>query len=277
MKLGSDNVAALFVGAARAYSVRRGTDLVYGFLPETVRLLEAFTAPAARERQDLIDATIRALVEAGLWEKFDLLYLLAAHDEQAARLNWKAPPAATLTAVNTPAFTADEGFTGDGAASYLDAGVAWNALTAYALDSSHIGAWILNDVAASNVVSVVGQVSGGTRCRLIPRTTSGGIRAYLNTATQTDFGSSIGTTAGHAAVVRRASNEVEAYKNGASIGTGTTASDEISDRNVTILRHLTNYGAYQVAAMHAGAALSDTEAADLYAILEDYLTGVGAV
>src|SRR5690606_35810663 len=100
------------------------------------------TTPPTRARQLLINTTITNLIAAGLWPKLDVLYLLAAADEQAARLNWKNPGTFTCTAVNSPTFTADRGFAGDGSTSYLDTNFNISSASGrlYEQNSAHIGA-----------------------------------------------------------------------------------------------------------------------------------------
>jgi len=72
-------------------------------------------------RKLLICQTITALKSAGLWDKLDLLFMFAAHDEQAGRINWVSP-GYVLTRYNSCTFTTDRGFTGDNVSMYLAGG-----------------------------------------------------------------------------------------------------------------------------------------------------------
>ena len=56
-------------------------------------------------RKALIDALITSLKSAGVWAKLDVLWIPAAHDSQAGRLNWKSPGTFTLAEVSSPTFT----------------------------------------------------------------------------------------------------------------------------------------------------------------------------
>ncbi len=109
--------------AATLHSVLRDylTDINAVYSPEAAALLSRMTVTPSTARKQLIDALIATLVGAGIWAKLDALYLLAAHDAQAARLNWIADRY-NLTAVNSPTFTTDRGYAGTGAAMYLDTG-----------------------------------------------------------------------------------------------------------------------------------------------------------
>jgi len=55
--------------------------------PETAGLLARMSVPPSPARRTHIDTLVKSLIAAGLWTKLDALYLLAAHDAQAARLN----------------------------------------------------------------------------------------------------------------------------------------------------------------------------------------------
>lgn len=89
-----------------------------GYSKETKQFLDRI--PTQTNRQALIyDATIRQLVSSGLWTCWDALYLFAAADSTSARTNLISS-SFTCTAVGSPTFTVNQGYTGDGATSYLD-------------------------------------------------------------------------------------------------------------------------------------------------------------
>jgi hypothetical protein len=74
-------------------------------------------------RKGLLNDLIVGLKADSVWTKITWLSVLAAHDAQAARVNIKTP-AQVATAINSPTFTTDLGYAGDGATSYLDTGLA---------------------------------------------------------------------------------------------------------------------------------------------------------
>lgn len=84
-----------------------------GFLPEAEALFAAMTVQPDEARKTLINDTVAALMAAGVWTKYQELYVFAAHDVQAALLNWKTP-AQSATRLGTATFTVDRGFTGNG-------------------------------------------------------------------------------------------------------------------------------------------------------------------
>lgn len=70
-------------------------------------------------RKDLINDRFRAGKVKSFWPKLDALWVHAAHDPQAGRLNWLGDIYNCIP-VNNPVFTADRGYMGDGSSSYLD-------------------------------------------------------------------------------------------------------------------------------------------------------------
>lgn len=67
-----------------------------------------------------------ALVTSGACNTLDAFYMLCAADSQAAGLNW-INTGFPMVPVNSPTFTADQGYQGDGSTSYLN--TKYNAVT----------------------------------------------------------------------------------------------------------------------------------------------------
>jgi len=79
-----------------------------------------YTAPSAAQ-QTLQNTLVTDLKTAGVWDKLDLFYVFATDgDSDYATLNWKTPTSFQTTKVNSPTFTSNEGYQGDGSSSYLD-------------------------------------------------------------------------------------------------------------------------------------------------------------
>jgi hypothetical protein len=79
-----------------------------------------YTLPSASQqaKQNTFVADLKA---AGIWTLLDVLYVFATDgDSDFATLNWKAPTSYKITKVNTPTFTTNEGFNGNGTNQYLN-------------------------------------------------------------------------------------------------------------------------------------------------------------
>lgn len=104
------------------------TTLTTGTSDTSFDTLVAAAAVALSDlRKGYVARFIGALYAASVWTKIDVMWVLAAHDEQFGRLNWKSPGNFTLTAVNSPVFVTDRSYSGDGVSGLLDTG--WDAAT----------------------------------------------------------------------------------------------------------------------------------------------------
>lgn len=239
-------------------------------LTETNTLVAAMSSAPTDTRKQHINTLIGALKTSGVWSKLGNLYVLAAHDSQAARINWVAPGTSDLTAVNSPTFTTDRGYAGDGATSYLTSGAVFR--SPYALNSAHIGTWSNTDVSENaGTIGVVRATSATTR--LFPRTASDTLSARVNTTTANNI--AVAASLGHSLVSRTGASDGAIYKNGSSIGTIVAASTAVPTDFVSVCRADLVYATQRVAVAHAGSGLTGTEALALYNALNTYLTAVG--
>jgi hypothetical protein len=79
---------------------------------------QGYTLPSASQRL-LQEQLVIDLKDAGVWDKLDTFAVFATDgDSDFALIDWKR--LSQYTAVNSPTFTTNEGFKGDGVAAYLD-------------------------------------------------------------------------------------------------------------------------------------------------------------
>jgi len=237
-------------------------------------MLDAMTTFPTSARVADISRVINALVAAGVWGKLTGLYVMAAHDSQAARLDWMHPTTAayTLTVGGTPTFTTDRGYTGDGSAAYLDNAVAMNALPGYTLDSAHIGAWILTNVAEN-----LGDLGSTTasQIRLRTRSSTDTLTGRINSTNQTTV-TGITTSIGHSVLNRSGASAVETYKNGVNVGSSTEASTAVPTGVFSPLRENATFSTKRIAIAHSGVSMTAAQHSAFYTIFLTYLQSVGA-
>lgn len=240
----------------------------------TLTLLAAMTSPPSAVRKALINSTIRSLQAAGIWQLLDAFYMLAAHDAQAALLNWKDPSKYLLAAVNSPTFTVDRGYDYDGTTQNLQTSdlTSWAGLT-FVQDSQH--AWVFpnenviglanaNDIAivgASQPFAIAGRNSGDNF-------SARGASATPDTVANTNaIGFFLQNRNNSADFIMR-QNATETTKTRASSGVPTAnfgvaiTSGTRSDR--------------RVAGCGFGGALSAAQRASLQSIVTNYMTAVGS-
>jgi hypothetical protein len=231
-------------------------------------------------RLSLVNTLIAGLKTDGIWTKLDRLWLFAAENSQSALRDLVAASAAT--AVNSPTFAADDGFTGDGATSYVDTN--YNPTvsgTNYVLDSAHIGVWN-NTVDTTDTSCTVGAVGGSFNEIFIVYGNEGNKTAItINNGGPTfTLTTVVEVSTGFWQANRSGASATQIYRNGASVGSGTVASSQLCNAEFYACA-LNNDGTpalfsvNQVAAASFGGSLNTTESDALYDRLQTYMTAVG--
>jgi hypothetical protein len=244
-------------------------------ISEVNALVQAMTTKPSLERKALMTTLISSLKTAEVWDKLDCLYVTAAHAPDAARLNWKAPRTYPLTEINSPLFTVDRGYTGDGLTSYLDTGwypaiVSGEVMTA---TSAHGGMITLKNIQDNNPVFSVG---AGNAFSIIPRSTGNAARFRIFDTVNLDVASQTNAV-GHYVVNRSGASARQGYRNGSSIGSDTQAGSTIIQTNLWMFRSFNVYSPQQVACFHFGSSLTAQNVSDLYNALHTYMVALGAL
>lgn len=243
--------------------------------PATQDVLTAFETPPGRARAFLIDDLISALEAAGVWARLSALYVTAAHDEQAARLNLKAPGLYTLSPVNSPAFTADLGWSGDGVDAWLDTGLSASAL-ADGGSGVAAGVWVAANPSPGTSQFPLGPVDGDETLSMAISSSTGNFSARVGTTTLAVFGPAPAVT-GHFCVSRTSTTHLSGYHDGVLIGAPASAFTGYAGGSTGLLRRLGNFHSGTLAAAWLGQDLDAGQAAALHAALAAYLDAVGVI
>jgi len=239
-----------------------------GVAPETTALINRFSTPPTGARRKTIDNLVRALKVGGVWSKLDVLYVLAAADSQAALLNWKG---ATYNATNNgAAFTADQGFTGDGTNDYIETG--YQAGDGQFTATSRHFSRITRTGVATNQTSL--GASGSGEAILVGGSTSG--------LSVSDGSAGVGSGLSSVASVlfSRSGSTGSAYRNGGLIATVTTSAESPAYPFFLLAQNIAGSAAGfytgRIVAASFGGYLTATDAVALNDALQTYLTAVGA-
>lgn len=254
------------------------------YLSEASALFSAMAVKPNSARKDTINTLIATLKDKGIWPLLDTVWVPAAHDRQAARLNWKNPGTFDLIEADSDnlTFATDRGFTGNGSSSYLKTGfIPSTHAVQMVQDSAHVGAWSRSETDSANVL-VGGRTGASSRQILLNPSngTQGSIR--LN---QDAGGVAISNafSAGHFIGRRNSSSQNELFRNGASVNTsGSATSTGLPTVEIYLGALNTNgtassFDTREIAAAHIGATLTNQQVADLYAALLVYMQAVGAI
>lgn len=239
---------------------------------ETAALVGRMASPPSRARRQAIDRLIAALVDVDLWDRLDALVILAAHDAQAALLNWKGAVHTSSIGGGAPVFTADRGFWCDGLDDWIDTGFAPSAGVRFQQNSAMAGAWFRKGERNAN--SPVGTVTASA-VTINPRGASDASASRLNGSGAVN-GGMVATGYGFTAVDRASSTTLQQYAGGRALGAAASATSS-SRSGVTIgLGRANNaFAEGQFCAFVAGASLSPAQHAALFTALDAYMAEVG--
>lgn len=261
-----------------------------GFVTITVEAIDAdawawivaMTVRPPFARQTLIETLVESLKAGGVWAKLDALYLLAAHDAQAARLNGRAPATFALTATASPVFGADRGYKGTGqgatAGGYLAS--SFNPSTSggqWALDSAQISVWV-RTAATSTTALQSAEIGASAGIIFTKHATAGTITTSLNDGTSSSTAAGTPNGIGLFTLSRTASTGYGKYHEGVARTAAAVASTALPASALAILRGgSASHSDAEISAACWGGGLTATEASALYDALHAYLQGVGAV
>lgn len=227
-----------------------------------------------------LDACIKALKYIKTWDTYDRLFLSCVHDSTAAGLNAIDPTVGALTPTNSPTFTANQGWTGNGSSSYLNLNVAPSGLTKLVQDSAHMGVWSLTAQAASTSVLVGAQgAATANGLDLLPRYTADIFYARANAVT-IGTGVSNANSAGHFSLNRTGSAGFDSCINGVAAGTITAVSTGRASVNLVWLANNANnsvgtFSTLQSPILHLGSALTADQITKEYEIFRRLLLARG--
>ncbi len=240
-----------------------------GFSAQANYIFAAFTTPPTAARKKIIDTCASAIASAVTWNKLSLFYMLAAADTGAAYINWASPGTFKLTETGTGTFTADRGYTPDGAASYLDTG--WDASnnggSVYAQSDAHIGVFLLSDSVSTASDFGTGTTNASSVRPLTCRVNGTGAHAFTGTARFPVHAVGTRRTADGATVLY-------GLRNGVAAGSTATNSAARSAVDFNIGRFNSTFSDRQIAAVHCGAALTAAETLGLYNAIKAYLAAL---
>ena len=224
---------------------------------------QGYTLPSAGQ-QTLQNQLIVDLKAGGIWSKLDTFAVFATDgDEDFALIDWIR--LTQYTAVNSPTFTPNQGFQGDGVSSSIDTN--FNPFingVNYTLNNASFGYYMrLYDTAPSPFEFTI-------RCSTNAYIRYTNMRKTINSTTRFDGGVSVGANNQFAALTRTSSSNMELYLNGAQVESMTLTANILPNDNYTTLA-LTDS---QLSMVYTGGNLT-TEQSDFYtAFYTNYLTSL---
>ena len=255
----------MFIAIANAIGANRSSGVKYDADYQAVlnyATTQGYTLPSDEQKllqnQLLID-----LKDSGVWNKLDTFANFATDGgSNFALIDWKR--VSLLTAVNSPTFTTNEGFTGNGTSSYINTNFNPSIGTNnYTLNNASRYIYTLNVVALFD----------GIESSVENRIASSGTSQRINQGTGTinsAYSFSIG--AGMRSIHRTSSTNVELFS-GTTQASRTATSSSVVNANQLISRSSTTYSANRVC-MYAMGSSMITENTDFVNAYNTYLNSL---
>jgi hypothetical protein len=219
-----------------------------------------------------VDRLVFDLKAAGVWTSLDRLFLFAAESTPQALVDLIAR--ASATAVNSPAFTANRGWQGNGTSSYVDSNFNPVGGGKYSQNDAAWGVWLETN---SGSGGMVGNDNGAYSRFLI----NSSLNRELNINSLTNGGSynAAQSTGFHHGQRTGASASAAYGVNGAQEATTSTSSFGPPNRTITFLAvnytALALFSASRLAAGWIGKSITPSQVASFYTAMRTYMTSVG--
>lgn len=246
---------------------------------DAAALIARMSSTPDSTRQGVINNLVVALKTASIWTKFDAFYVFAAHDSQAALLNWVST-SFDATATNSPTFTTDRGFNGNGSSSYIHTN--FNPTTAsspkYTQNSAHYSVWRQNSGNANGDFGAR-TTSAGNYLRVSEIDSPGYFFCQINEPGASAAANPYGSAVGHWIINRSNSSSGQVYKNGSNFTIDLNpigSSGTIPNSPFSVGAYGSHYSNKIYASASIGSSLNSTEAAAFASAMQTYMTAVGA-
>jgi hypothetical protein len=226
---------------------------------------QGYTLPSAGQ-QTLQNQLVVDLKAGGVWSKLDTFAVFATDgNSNFALIDWKR--LSQYTAVNSPTFTTNVGFTGNGTSSYVNTN--WNPFLQgvnYQLNNASIGAWRFN-----NITSGASRLMGATT-DLSLREDNNTVHR-VNSATNASVALNGGGT-GLRVLNRTNSLNIQMIVNN-TLDQATQLSSSIPSSNLHLLSRgdLSSFSLSTISIALAGSSLTN-DRVDLYNAVNTYITSI---
>ena len=233
---------------------------------------QGYTLPSAgqqtKQNQLMLD-----LKSAGVFSKMDAFWVLATDgDNNYALIDWVAQ-SKNATRVNSPTFTANQGYAGDGSTSYLDTPITdMSVLTKYLANNGHLAIYRYANPSSATMASASGATLGFTPEVRIDNQTSDFITRIQSTNANSPNVDSSGT--GFIALSRNSSANYLLRRAGSSSTiTSTSRGSVLVGAAFQILRYAFSFSDETLSFVAVGGAVN-TEIAAYETAINTYITSL---
>lgn len=246
-----------------------------GYDADAITYFNTVTTPFSAARKAIINTLVTTLKADGNWTKLDRLWLLATEAQDQALISLVNPASTAMTLVNAPSFVADQGFTGDGATSYIN--TQYNPSSdgsQFTLNNCSFGIYARSNAGIYNMFH--GCDNGTDHVLLAEKNASGNIRFALNNVT---FHDTAVTSLGFYVANRTASNATAGLRNSSTIVSDTDVAVAVPNLKAYILCRNSSgtpssFSGEQYSIFYFGSGSINQSA--FYTAIQNYMTSLGS-
>ena len=215
-------------------------------------------------QQIIQNSLVLSLKSKGIWNKLDILYIFANDaGSNFSTLNWKNPNLYQASLVDSPSFSSNEGFTGNGTSSYIDTN--FNGALHGVNYTQNNASRFLYMKEANGTAALDGKAVAGINN--MARTSTSFQR--INTTSGLNISFSFDANTGMKSIHRTSSTNVELF-NSKIQASRTATSAPLNNNSQLILRSGASYGAHTTSVYGNGASLV-AENDDLVEAFDNYM------
>ena len=236
------------------------------FITESLALFARMTVQPTQKQKLVINDTIKALKNAGIWDLLDVFVMLYSHDIQSAYLNWKQT-AYIGSPTNSPIFTPYSGVVSS-TTKYINSNFIPNVHAYnYSLNSATIGVYT-NSNTQNAGVDIGRNVGGALSSVLQTRSLTNLFQVVINNViTGVNIANTTANDSSGLTCSSLLNNVVNLYKNGINAFNKAYTASALQTNSITVGQNVSrNYQFYFI-----GASLTNQQHADLYSIITNYL------
>lgn len=237
---------------------------------------QGYTLPSASQKA-LQNQLVVDLKDAGVWSKLDTFAVFATDgDSDFALIDWIR--LSQYTAVNSPTFTTNEGYKGDGTNYILSNFEPLNDAVNYTRNDCSFGVYLSQDVTTTSAAAYGIYSSNNSGIYLNPGQSRIVVRSWNNSNGGVSTGT-VTTRNGLTSTIRTTSSNVNHYRDSSFLASYSRSSTALPSNNVVLLGAASPSTVVEFAddtlhAAYLGSSLSLQEHSDFYTALNNYYTSL---
>lgn len=250
--------------------------LMGAYDPDAVAYFNQLSTQPSADFKVAVNTLVKTLKADGNWTALDRLWIHATEIQQHATISLVNPTSTAITEVNSPTWTANQGYTGNGSNMYLNTNFTPSTQsTKSSQNNAHFS--VYNVLSRTANTGAFGGNNATSVTAIFPRFTGNVFFGYVND-NHGAVGYASASSQGLYSVRRISSTEIEYFKNGTSLGTESSNSVSLPSVNLFLLARnnngsTVNYSNDRVAISLYGA--GDINNASLYTAIQTFATTRG--